>query len=302
MEIDKFKNFINNQTLIKKEWLNGINLLYTGNSRTNVRETKIKINKIIKSNGNEELVRWDFGKYNNWKDCVKKDVIQRKENYLKALLKVDTPIKYIIFSEAPKLTWKSGEIPSSAYLFGKKPVSGNYQRAPLKAFNSKSSIINTFAKHRVAFIDLLDLPLPINGNLREEWNYEFEIGGIPLSVFLLENAIENFIIKSNNISKENKKLNNIKFDSDIYFAFMMPPKTSMGIIEHYFKQKKSINITIDDINVYLSNERIVQCNNNYTKFFKLELKQEILPLYSRVAMSGSNTPSDLLLKHALNII
>ena len=86
MEIEKFKDFINNQTLNKKEWLNGINLLYTGNSQTNVRETKRKINKIIKSNGNEELALWDFRNYNHWIDCVKKDVIQHKENYLKALL------------------------------------------------------------------------------------------------------------------------------------------------------------------------------------------------------------------------
>ena len=75
-----------------------------------------------------------------------------------------------------------------------------------------------------------------------------------------------------------------------------------SIIEHYFLKNKSININIDDVNVYLPNERIIQCNNIYTKFFKSELIQEILPLYSRVAMSGSNTPSDLLLKHALNII
>jgi hypothetical protein len=301
MEIEEFKNFINNPTSTRKEWLNGINLLYTGNSQTNVRETKSKINKIIKSNKNEELARWDFRNYNHWKNCVEGDVIKYKEKYLEALLKVKEPIKYIIFSEAPKLTWKSSENPSSAYLFGNKPVSGNYKSAPLKAFNSNQPIIKTFAQHRVAFIDLMDLPLPIDGNLRKEWNYIFEIDGNPLSVFLLENAIENFIQKSNCISKK-KNLYKIQFDSDIYFAFMMPPKTSMGIIEHYFKKNKSINITIDDVNVYLPNERIIQCNNIYTKIFKSELIQEILPLYSRVAMSGSNTPSDLLLKHALNII
>ena len=301
MESAKFKNFINNPTSTKKEWLHGINLLYTGNSGTIVRETKSKINKIIKSNKNEELECWDFRNYTDWKNCVKNDVIKYKEKYLEALLNNNEPIKYIIFSEAPKLTWKSGTKPSSAYLFGNKSVSGNYKSAPLKAFNSNQSIIKTFAQHRVAFIDLLDLPLPIDGNLRKEWNYKFEIDGNPLSVFLLENAIENFIRKSICISK-NENLNKIQFDSDIHFAFMMPPKMSMGIIEHYFLKNKSININIDDVNVYLPNERIIQCNNIYTKFFKSELIQEILPLYSRVAMSGSNTPSDLLLKHALNII
>ena len=296
----QFKNFLNEPTSLKKDWLKGINFLYTGDSTTDIRITKNKINKINKSNKNEELIKWNFKKYDPWKKCVKNDIIDPKEVYLAELLKNKEPVKYIIFSEAPKLTWKNGEEPSSAYLFGNKPVSGNYKSAPLKAFDSSQSIIKTFAHHRVAFIDLLDLPIPIDGNLREEWNYIFKINKNPLSVFLLENAIENFIQKSNIISTK-KKLDKIQFDSDIYFAFMMPPKTSMGIIEHYFRENKSINITIDDVNVYLPNERIIQCNNAYTKFLKTNLEKELLTLYSRVAMSGSNTPSDLLLKHALNL-
>ena len=296
----QFKNFLNNTTLYKKDWFEGINFLYTGDAKTNIRITKNKINKIIKSNKNEELIKWNFKKYDPWKKCIKNDIIDPKEKYLEELLKNKEPVKYIIFSEAPKLTWKNGKEPSSAYLFGNKPVSGNYKSAPLKAFDSSQSIIKTFAQHRVAFIDLLDLPIPIDGNLRAEWNYVFKIDKKPLSVFLLENAIENFIQKSNSISTK-KKLDKIQFDSDIYFAFMMPPKTSMGIIEHYFRENKSINITIDDVNVYLPNERIIQCNNANTKFLKTNLEKELLTLYTRVAMSGSNTPSDLLLKHALNL-
>lgn len=301
MEKKEFKNFLNNQTSSNKEWLNGINFLYSGDIKTDIRKTKSKINNIIKSNKNEELIKWDFRKYNSWKDCVKRDIVEIKTLYLEKLLNNKNPIKYIIFSEAPKLTWENNKAPYSAYLFGNYPVPGNYKSAPVKAFDFSKNIIETFAHHRVAFIDLLDLPIPIDGNLRNEWNYSFKIDTEPLSVFLLENAIENFIQKSNSVSQI-KKLDKIKFDSDVYFAFMMPPKTSVGIIEHYFKENKSINITVDDVNVFLPNERIVQCNNAFTKFLKTDLEQELLPLYSRVAMSGSNTPSYLLLKHALNLI
>ena len=301
MKKEEFKNFLNNQTLSRQEWSKGIKFLYNGNDTTKIKIIKDKINKIIKSNKNEELIKWDFRKYESWKNCVVRDIINQKEVYLETLLNNKQPIKYIIFSEAPKLTWKNGEDPYSAYLFGSYPVPGNYKSAPLKAFDYPQDIIQTFAHHRVAFIDLLDLPIPIDGNLRNDWNYKFKIDKDPLSVFLLENAIENFIQKSNSIS-QNKKLDNIKFDSDVYFSFMMPPKTSMGIIEYYFRENKSINITVDDVNVYLPNERIIQCNNAFTKFLKTDLNQELLPLYSRVAMSGSNTPSYLLLKHALNLI
>jgi len=301
MKKEEFKNFLNNQTLSRQEWSKGIKFLYNGNEGTGIKIIKNKINKIIKSNKNEELIKWDFRKYESWKNCVN-DIINKKEKYLKKLLEREEPVKFIIFSEAPKLTWKNNKPPYSAYLFGDRPVPGNYKIAPIKAFAFSENIIETFAHHRVAFIDLLDLPIPIDGNLRNEWNYNFKIDEDPLSVFLLENAIENFIQKSNSISQKYKRLYNLKFDSDVYFAFMMPPKTSMGIIEHYFKENKSINITVDDVNVFLPNERIIQCNNAYMKFLKTDLEQELLPLYSRVAMSGSNTPSYLLLKHALNLI
>ena len=54
------------------------------------------INKIIKSNKNEELECWDFRNYTDWKNCVKNDVIKYKEKYLVALLNNNEPIKYII--------------------------------------------------------------------------------------------------------------------------------------------------------------------------------------------------------------
>ena len=149
----QFKNILNNPTLFRKDWLEGIKYLYTGDATTKIRTTKHKINKINKSNNNEELIRWNFQKYDSWRKCVQNDIIKPKEVYLKALLKNKKPVKYIIFSEAPKLTWKKGADPSSAYLFGNKKVSGNYKSAPLKAFVSSQPIIKTFAEHRVAFID-----------------------------------------------------------------------------------------------------------------------------------------------------
>lgn len=74
-------------------------------------------------------------------------MIKHKECYINKLLtNDDNPIKYIIFSEAPKLTWKKGNDPSSAYIFGEKPVSGNYKSAPLAAFDAKKKRLLTRLK------------------------------------------------------------------------------------------------------------------------------------------------------------
>lgn len=304
MTKEKLESFLNEESTSRDDWKSCMNFIYTGNDSINSPTDYIK--KIQDADTKLEIDGWNFRSYKKWKTCVKEDVIKHKECYINKLLtNDDNPIKYIIFSEAPKLTWKKGNDPSSAYIFGEKPVSGNYKSAPLAAFDAKKKkIIDTFKDKRVAFIDLLDLPLPINGELRRNWNYkkEMNISGKPLTIFFLENAIQNFITKAVAITNANPKRKQLKFAADVNFAFMMPPLTSMGIIEYFNKTNTSLDITHQGINVFLAKERIVECNTINTKSIKNNLESELLPLYVRVAMSGSNTPSEKLLKHALNLI
>ena len=196
------------------------------------------------------------------------------------------------------LTWKKHEKPNSNYLFKKCLVTGSYRSAPYKAFNiTKNSVtseelIETFSDNRVAFIDLLDLPLPINTKLRCKWNYDIKINSKPLTIVFLENALLSFLIAMNK--------NTIELENEFEFAFMMPPQTAFGIIE-YIRDNGSINVQDEGKSITVDYYKAIECNKNETKKVFGYLKEEILPLYARIAMGGSNSPSDKLLKRALNI-
>ena len=234
-----------------------------------------------------------------WKNCVLKQIKIPKRQYLRKLKESDGPINYIIFSEAPMLTWKKEQLPISNYIFKECNIKGSYRSAPFKAFGNelekKQSVTNTqlidvLSDKRVAMIDLLDLPFPISSELRRKWSYEIKIGEKPLSIIFLENAIEQFMKESG-----------LKFSDKPEFAFMMPPITAVGIIDYFFKSKKDMEIKNKETKLILKWEEVTQCNSRITKEQKNFLNEEILPLYSRISTAGSNNPNENLLKHALNL-
>jgi hypothetical protein len=313
MTEEKIKKFINNPTSKKElnDWFSCVNFIYTGDDCECLklsRETLKIIDEIKTKSKDDALVSslveidgFDFSDnvlWRHWNKCINKDIITPKKNYLKKLFFNKEPLKFIIFSEAPMLTWKIGKKPTSNYILKKGKVNGSYRSAPYKAFNApKDSVtaeklIETFIDNRIAFIDLIDLPLPINTNLRCKWNYEIKINCKPLTIVFLENALLNFL-------KEMIQ-NKIELEQDFEFAFMMPPQTAFGIIE-YIRDNGHIEVQYQGNFITINYHKAIECNDNSTKKVFGYLKEEILPLYARIAMSGSNSPSDKLLKRALNI-
>ena len=317
MTEEKIKKFINRPTSHndKKDWFSCVNFIYTGDSNENSKLSEQAIEEIekIKKNSTDdalvsslvEIEGFNFSKNKDisdkwllWNNCIKRDIVNPKKKYLKKLFSNKTPLKFIIFSEAPMLTWKKSKNPISNYIFKKCKVNGSYRSAPYKAFNTpKKSVTNddlikTFFDKRVAFVDLIDLPLPINTELRCKWNYEIKINCKPLTVVFLENALLNFLKEMNN--------NKIELEQDFEFAFMMPPQTAFGIIE-YIRDNGQIQVQDQGKFIAINYHKAIECNDNDTKKLFGYLKEEILPLYARIAMGGSNNPSDKLLKRALNI-
>lgn len=317
MTEEKIKKFINSPTSHddQEDWFSCVNFIYTGDFNENKKLSKQAIEEIekIKKNSTDdalvislvEIEGFNFSKkkdisdkWRSWKRCIGRDIISPKKKYLEKLFSDTSPLKFIIFSEAPMLTWKKSKNPISNYIFKKCKVNGSYRSAPYKAFNTpKKSVTNddlikTFFDKRVAFIDLIDLPLPINSELRSKWNYEIKINCKPLSIVFLENALLNFLKEMNN--------NRIELEQDFEFAFMMPPQTAFGIIE-YIRDNGQIQVQDQGKFITINYHKAIECNDNDTKKLFSYLKEEILPLYARIAMGGSNNPSDKVLKRALNI-
>lgn len=317
MTEEKIKKFINNPTSKDdiNDWFSCVNFIYTGvdcEYQNLSAETIIVIEEIIMKSKDDALVSslveiegFNFSKKKDisdkwllWNKCINRDIVKPKKKYLEKLFFDKKPLKFIIFSEAPMLTWKKFKLPYSKYIFKNCSVNGAYRSAPYKAFNkpkdsvTNEELITTFSNHRVAFIDLIDLPLPINTKLRCKWNYEIKINCKPLTIVFLENALLNFLKEMFN--------NEIELEQDFEFAFMMPPQTAFGIIE-YIRDNGNIEVQYEGKFITINYHKAIECNDNSTKKVFGYLKEEILPLYARIAMGGSNSPSDKLLKRALNI-
>jgi hypothetical protein len=312
MTEEKIKKFINETS--KKEdsndWYSCVNFIYTGESEENSKlssETIKEIEDTIKKAKDDALISllvdmdgFDITNRKKWVTCINNHIRKPKKEYLKNLFKNKSPLNYIVFSEAPMLTWKKGGDPSSNYIFRKCKVKGSYRSAPYKVFNTpknkavtNSELIDTFSRERVAFIDLIDLPIPISTQLRCKWNYEIKINCKPLTIVFLENALLNFL-------REMIK-GNVDLVPNFEFAFMMPPQTAFGIIE-YIRDNGPINVQDGGKSITIDYLKTIECNSYDTKKIFGYLKEEILPLYARIAMGGSNNPSDKLLKRALNIL
>lgn len=313
MTEQNIKDFLNNSRKKFKDWVACFNFIYSGDAslKNELSPSTIKRINEARKKSKDDFLKEFIDKKNSktkraiienlisWDLCVKNDIINHKKKCIESLAEIKTPIKYIIFSEAPMLTWKKNNKPYSNYIFSNRQIRGSYRSAPYKAFQAPKKLvthedlIDTFKVKRVAFIDLIDLPLPISTEIRCKWNYEIKINSKPLTIVFLENALLNFLIEMNE--------NSIDLDQNFEFAFMMPPQTAFGIIEH-IRDHGPINVQYNGKTIKIDSGKAIECNDNDTKKLFKYLKEEILPLYSRIAMDGSNNPSDKLLRRALNIL
>jgi hypothetical protein len=216
--------------------------------------------------------------------------------YLKEMKNIQ--INYIIISEAPLLKF-SEEGFSCNYILDKKIKSaGSYRTAPFHALNrvltnkynrentneiTASDLINFCKKNGIAFMDLIPIPLPeLNTKLREHWSINpkyFIESEKPRVITFLEIAFEYFMNKTN-----------CNIDPNVKIALMMPPKTSLGILNFFINDKKTSIQKLND----LSKSFIIENTNKDAK----EFPDRLMRLHKAVVMSGAGGPNEELIYNA----
>ena len=232
------------------------------------------------------------------------------DEYIKNL--TNKPIKYLIVSEAPLLDISNLKKFKCNYIFGvddectiyrstpyhafKKLDDINYSETTTKKINQKN-ILDCTKDNAVAFIDLVPLPLPlIPTEVRRDWSFNenFRIeDDYPLSFSLFIMAFERF---------KNKYIecheNIPKFDENLKIIFMMPPKTSMGIIDYLAtdpkKRKKALP---KELQKHI--DIIIRTNDRSAKNVSPALAELPLRQYRQVAVNYSNNPCIETFLHAI---
>jgi hypothetical protein len=174
----------------------------------------------------------------NWLGCVD-NVLNAQSQYIKALTKSKKPIKYLIISEAPPLSIQDNKLFSNYVFLNNDNTKDIYRTVPFDAIrnieNDNESSLNEkckgddlikfYSKYRVAFLDIIPIPLPtIATNLRKHWCTDlfYSIDGkTPRIIQFLNLSIIEFI----------NKLGGVTFDTDLKIAFMAPTTISENIVK-----------------------------------------------------------------------
>lgn len=244
-----------------------------------------------------------------WGDLTQK-IHHNYNHYIKQLS--DSSIKYLIVSEAPLLDISKPTKFKCNYIFGEDQECTTYRSTPYHAFKklfdnnysdtsttkvTQKNIFNCMNENRIAFIDLVPLPLPsIPTEVRRDWSFNeyFRIEkDYPLSFSLFIMAFDRF--KKKYVECHNKKP---KFDKKLKIIFMMPPKTSMGIIDYLaadpVKRKNELpNELQKHINI------IIRTNDKNAKNVSPALAELPLRQYRQVAVNYSNNPCIETFLHAI---
>lgn len=232
-------------------------------------------------------------------------------NYINNLSK-NRLIKYLIVSEAPLLDISMPPNFKCKYIFGSDSECTIYRSTPFHAFNKlknenysdttttrikKIDFFKCMKDDNVAFMDLVPLPLPlIPTEVRRDWSFneDFRIeNGYPLSFSLFLMAFERFKIKFKECHKKTPK-----FNKKLKIIFMMPPKTSMGIIDYLAadveNRKKNLPMELQNhIGI------IIRTNDISAKNVSPALKELPLRQYRQVAVNYSNNPCIETFLHAI---
>lgn len=295
-----------------ESWYTGINALYSGTNEnlvgTGISKTTVewigKKSKILADNlhfinndaEREEAILelnaiLNFNEKRNissWRKIVK-SISVFYHNYLASIQGMD--LDFLIISEAPMLNYNSGNF-SCNYILGENEKVGSYRKVPYQAFGGKKmdpssdDLVSLFQQNKVGFFDLIPLPLPkIDTDLRRLWSLDenYQIDGMPRTMFFLKLAFENFMKKTQCQIFQNTKV-----------ILMMPPNTASGITSFYLKNKFSGNRDLDG----LSN-RFLEQNSNESIKNDSDLIGIPIRLHKQVVMNGSGGPDLKLFKNAL---
>jgi hypothetical protein len=232
------------------------------------------------------------------------------KNYIMNL--TSNPIKYLIVSEAPLLDISKPTKFKCNYIFGENQECTIYRSTPYHAFKklvdvnysdtsttkvTQKNIFNCMNENSIAFIDLVPIPLPsIPTEVRRDWSFNeyFRIDeGYPLSFSLFIMAFERF--KKKYVECHDKEPS---FDKKLKIIFMMPPKTSMGIIDYLatdpIKRKNDLPKELQKhINI------IIRTNDINAKNVSPALAELPLRQYRQVAVNYSNNPCIETFLHAI---
>ncbi len=264
MEIEELRNFLFERSDCEKSRFRGFNFLYSPTSFNNeynqesfsdqvkfwVAQTNQELNDkfnqtndiieriTIKSELNVLEIIENKSFLIEWLNCVER-INQVKKRYVQELIKIKKPIKYLIISEAPPLSFIDNKLSSNYVFFNIDNNTDKYRSVPFEVIKSlekdtKSSLsekskgddlLEFYANHRVAFIDIIPIPLPtIASNLRKHWCTDIFYSidcKTPRIIQLLNLSITEF----------KKELVDIGFDEDLKIAFMAPTIISDNIVK-----------------------------------------------------------------------
>ena len=227
-----------------------------------------------------------------WLKCVE-TINEAKNKYIKELTKTSESIKYLIISEAPPLSFIDNQLLSNYVFLNIENTTYKYRSVPFEVIkslekDSESSLnensrgddlLQFYAKHRVAFLDIIPIPLPtIHSNLRKHWCTDifYSIDGkTPRIIQFLNLSIIQF----------QKELATIKFDDNLKMSFMAPTIISNNIVKWLTTEKFEKTQANEFMNIFP--ERLHKKNYD-------ELKDLI-------AVDGSHNPNKEKLKKAFEL-
>jgi len=244
-----------------------------------------------------------------WGDLTEK-IHGDYNDYIKNL--TDEPIKYLIVSEAPLLDISNPMDFKCKYIFGDNKECTIYRSTPYHAFKkladknysktttkeiTQQNILDCIKNNSVAFIDLVPLPLPSSPTeVRRDWSFnkEFRVeSGCPLSFSLFIMAFERFKKKYNCFHKKYPK-----FHENLKIIFMMPPKTSMGIIDYLATDEKERKKELP-LELQSHIKIMIRTNGTNAKSVSPALAELPLRQYRQVAVNYSNNPCIETFLHAI---
>lgn len=318
MEIEELSRFFFERSEDIKSRFRGFNFLYSETSFNNEYkqdsfsdQVKIWINqtneelttKLIQTNDNLEksAIESELSVLNiienkcfliQWLRCVQ-TINDAKKEYILELTKTHDPIKYLIISEAPPLSFIDNQLLSNYVFLNIENTTDKYRSVPFEVIkslekDSESSLnVNTrgddllqfYAKHRVAFLDIIPIPLPtIHSNLRKHWCTDifYSIDGKTPRIIQFLNL---------SIIQLQKELDTIRFDKDLKMSFMAPTIISNNIVK------------------WLTTEKFEKTQaNEFMKIFPDRLKVlSYSQLSDLVAVDGSHNPSKKFLERAFKL-
>ena len=223
-------------------------------------------------------------------------------NQLMSSLKKEKKLNYLVACESPRYNPCKDKKVKLNYLLqlgckGYTKPTGPYfnpiKQAICKILQNKrvTNMIDSLSKSQTGFFDIIPFPIPISSKLRKEWNTAeaFKIG--PKEIFLVPQLFE--------LALENLKTHEIEITCETKVAICMPNNTSIGLYNYLEEFKKKVNLTeTEKISKMILKQKPF---GKLAKEWKIKLRGETLPRYQSNVMSGSNTPSELLIKLAWDL-